>query len=702
MTMTPEAGSARTPQPGYRVAVPGRDDNAASSGQIGGILGGICGLAVGWQRYHGVVDIDSRISRIGFSALLLGGLGGLLGVLLGFFRDRAARNQPRSPHVDAAIISVWAEWLRLYTLGSARRQLAYLARGQGLHDAIARMAETKSRPRILAQGAPMSTILETWRQDPFRLVILGEPGYGKSVAALEFVRSLNGHKDASSRIAVFAPLAEWYRWQASTADKRIDAWIASYLAEGLGPNGVPKDVATALAESGLIVPILDGFDEVPRGHRAACKDAIDQFAGYGAATRPFVVTSRVAEYVDLAPDWVLSDRQYVLPGLSREEIVGIISAEAERRPEWGAILDHLRLVKDDDPLIRLFSSPLRCSLALRRLGSVSPAVLLNSSLKDSKALLWESLLNASGSAFRDVDMAQSRRWLAFIAEGLSRRGVQRFWPHDLYTYAHAPRRDQIAFVSAIGLAGAILLAVPFGVSFGLIPGGISGVAGAMLSGCRRNFAPVTRTASSLRQRLWNERYFALKLSLGLSGAAVPLLIGLWLVRGEPFSLAWNVWILIGCILIGVGTAALNASDTGRATILSEFPPELVSEPRPNTVLRGSALNGWKAAAGIFLLCTATGGPIFYASQTSVITLLFTAMWGVLFAGSKWLDWGLAGWAYHYWVRWNLSRRNLLPFRLFAFLDWCCEVGWLRVGEAYEFRHRELLEYIAPQETTGSA
>ncbi|WP_431784097.1 hypothetical protein [Streptomyces chumphonensis] len=37
----------------------------------------------------------------------------------------------------------------------------------------------------------------------------------------------------------------------------------------------------------------------------------------------------------------------------------------------------------------------------------------------------------------------------------------------------------------------------------------------------------------------------------------------------------------------------------------------------------------------------------------------------------------------------------LPWRLARFLDWCCEVGVMRsVGVAYQFRHRELQEFLA--------
>ncbi|MCA1680821.1 MAG: hypothetical protein LC777_18680 [Actinobacteria bacterium] len=62
--------------------------------------------------------------------------------------------------------------------------------------------------------------------------------------------------------------------------------------------------------------------------------------------------------------------------------------------------------------------------------------------------------------------------------------------------------------------------------------------------------------------------------------------------------------------------------------------------------------------------------------------------------------GLDAWLYHYWLRWRLAARDVLPPELPAFLKWCAEDerGWLRISDAYEFRHRELLEHLAPDMT----
>jgi DNA-binding CsgD family transcriptional regulator len=62
--------------------------------------------------------------------------------------------------------------------------------------------------------------------------------------------------------------------------------------------------------------------------------------------------------------------------------------------------------------------------------------------------------------------------------------------------------------------------------------------------------------------------------------------------------------------------------------------------------------------------------------------------------------GLGGWMYHHLLRRRLASSGLLPGDLPEFLSFCAgpRRGWLRTTNAYEFRHRELLDHLAPAES----
>jgi hypothetical protein len=75
----------------------------------------------------------------------------------------------------------------------------------------------------------------------------------------------------------------------------------------------------------------------------------------------------------------------------------------------------------------------------------------------------------------------------------------------------------------------------------------------------------------------------------------------------------------------------------------------------------------------------------------VFGLLFGLVGGLLFG----LDGGWNSWLYNYWLRRRLAHSHCLPARLGTFLDWCAlpPRNWLRVSDAYEFRHRDLLDHL---------
>lgn len=132
-----------------------------------------------------------------------------------------------------------------------------------------------------------------------RLVVLGPPGAGKTMLLLRLLLALLVQRtaDGGGPVPVLFPLASWNPAQRDLYDWMADrlAWDHPELAAPAPAPALAGQVsgARALLDHGLILPVLDGFDELPAAVRAPAIDEINQTLPFG---RGLVLSSRVEEY----------------------------------------------------------------------------------------------------------------------------------------------------------------------------------------------------------------------------------------------------------------------------------------------------------------------------------------------------------------------------------------------------------------------
>ncbi|WP_181384028.1 NACHT domain-containing protein, partial [Streptomyces sp. NWU339] len=150
-------------------------------------------------------------------------------------------------------------------------------------------------PRGLAgKGAEIARVFE--RVPTRRLVVLGEPGAGKTMLLIRLLLALLERRRPGGPVPVLFPLASW-----DPARQDLYPWMADQLARdhpalhapAHPPQPSPGTQARALLEQRLILPILDGLDELPEAVRARALYAINQVLPAG---QPLVLSSRTAEY----------------------------------------------------------------------------------------------------------------------------------------------------------------------------------------------------------------------------------------------------------------------------------------------------------------------------------------------------------------------------------------------------------------------
>ncbi|MPY65016.1 NACHT domain-containing protein, partial [Streptomyces spongiae] len=135
-----------------------------------------------------------------------------------------------------------------------------------------------------------------------RLVILGEPGAGKSVLLIRLLQDLVARRTDGAPVPVLFSLASW------DPHRPLKAWMADQLRRthpGLAsaaPSSVtvtdtasdePTDLAAYLLSAGLVLPLLDGFDELPPALHATALDMLNRAL---PAKQPLVLTSRTDPY----------------------------------------------------------------------------------------------------------------------------------------------------------------------------------------------------------------------------------------------------------------------------------------------------------------------------------------------------------------------------------------------------------------------
>ena len=82
----------------------------------------------------------------------------------------------------------------------------------------------------------------------------------------------------------------------TTAHPRMQDWLAARLAKDYPALGaIDRAMPKELAEGGMVLPVIDGLDELDPAYRSVLFTRLNDSLG---ASDPLVLTSRTDEYVD--------------------------------------------------------------------------------------------------------------------------------------------------------------------------------------------------------------------------------------------------------------------------------------------------------------------------------------------------------------------------------------------------------------------
>jgi MFS family permease/energy-coupling factor transporter ATP-binding protein EcfA2 len=352
--------------------------------------------------------------------------------------------------------------------------------------------ETVDEPqKLLPHGTKLIDLFDSIGEGR-TLLILGNPGSGKTTTLLELTRDLvaNAEQDIGQPIPVVFNLSSW-----GGEKQTISDWLVKELNT---KYQVPKQVGQGWVKNQQLLLLLDGLDEVPTEYREACIVALNAFhQEYGSE---IVVASRIKDYEALSNCLNFQSAVY-LRSLTLEQIFHSLEGA-------DSYLEGLRaLLLKDEMLRELAKSPLMLNIMAMAYQEVAVEDLSETGLLEERRTQLldayiEQMFKRRGSD-QYYSKAQTMYWLSWLARRMSQWSQTVFlieWmqPEWLQTQAqHRLYRIGVKLLLAtiwgslhVGLlAGLRDSALPFnvlkglqGLIYGLIGGVIYGLIGGSIGG----------------------------------------------------------------------------------------------------------------------------------------------------------------------------------------------------------------------------
>jgi hypothetical protein len=670
------------------------------------------GVSIWMLRRLKFGDVDPLSAGIGFVSLLVGVAALVVSV-------RAWRMQ----QVDVASLAGRLAAAVLSREQRARRQLLgdpgrTIDVRFDLRPAPAHNAEQAAR-----QGS-LSEVADYYRKlRPARMVITGAPGAGKTVLAVELMMMLLQSLRPADPVPVRLSATSWKLSDDDLAPSPgIDAqamqrWLVTHLMDVYQLS--PKS-AQSLVDANRILPVIDGLDELDAtdkpGYASRAGQALqvlNAFQRYRDRAA-LIVTCRSGQYEALTDDraWVQDAARVEIRPVSVAQARTFITARAVDVGRWQTVLDRI----DGDrrgPLAAGLATPWRLTLAATvyeqrdRAGGFprDPHELTSPDMDGAEKVrdhLLELFIPAAlhGITGWRPNPARTHSWLAVLAAYLyhnARTGrslggrplsATDIVLHELWPLA-GDRRPRIVGVAML----AVIWAGAFPIMLAYVPVSLS--TRQLLFGVGVPALSSAWVANRSWSTLWPPpkrlNLARLLTSLGGREAAVKVEVTTVATAGLAFGLVSGLVFgpVVG-LVFGLAFGLVTGLVTGLLTGLAEDAEIGVKDPQliVRDDLTAGLVSGLVAGLASGLVLGLVFGPITGLAFGLVVMLTL----GLALAQGG----GPAGWRYIAFLLCTRRRSGRwLPWRLGRFLDACYRAGLLRIaGNGYQFRHRELQDYLA--------
>lgn len=508
------------------------------------------------------------------------------------------------------------------------------------------------------------------------LLILGEPGAGKTIELLKLAQRLieRTEQDLTRSIPVVFNLSSWSSKRQSIVEWLVEELKDKYL--------ISKSLSKTWIEQEQLILLLDGLDEVHAKYRDDCVRALNQFLENHSTTE-IVVCSRIQDYNNLSERLKLRSAIYIRP-ITSEYIDWYLE-------DVGAPLAGLKTVlKQEKELEEFAKTPLILNVmswAYRGYSATDVSRELSSVEKRNRQLFntyIERMLQRRGATFF-CRKERTKLWLKWLAQRMIESSqpvflIERMQPNWLkdkiqQTIYYTGSLIGLGLILGFGLTETYLIMSTVGrvfsvwyyvIVFALFVGTIYVVFQGLIS---LIINLVKREIKTFEIISWSWQ----KAIKGLAaGSGFTLFLGLILGRGNSLD-----WVVILGLINGI-MGGIWGGIRGIDSEIQVVPNEGVWRSAKNAGLIG-------IISGLFF--GIIGNFAFGLIKGSIIGFIFGLNFGIANGGKACIQ--------HFILRLILCLKGLIPWNYAYFLDYATERIFLqKVGGGYIFVHRMLMEHFA--------
>ncbi|WP_232251376.1 signal peptidase I [Oscillatoria acuminata] len=557
----------------------------------------------------------------------------------------------------------------------------------------------------VTQLPPNKPIVEIFKEANGRLLILGEPGSGKTTELLKLAQALGeaAENNPKEPIPFIFELSAW-------RGEPILEWMVGEIVAQYGLN--PKLCREWLIFD-RIVPLLDGLDELGEERAKEAIRAIDALqTDYHNQQKALVICCRVKDYENITDD---NNRRICLKGVERavrlceladDQIEGYLK---ERKAEH--IWDELQ---SNSGLMKLARNPMLLNLMPIAYPDELPDN-LPYNFQDCQSRLFDDFLHrklypphsSTPQPLADYDPEKAKYYLAWLAASMGRKDINQreFLIENLQPIwlENSKQRNQYSLINRLsialfyglisGLISTLIGRVIFGLIGGIIFGLIIGLTIGLIVGLIGGF---------IKWLIFNElNSIDLIESFDISWKnlkkAIPVGFSYSVIGGLIFGLMFGligglIEELIGGLTFGLIFGLMGGLISGLSWGLKT---DIKIKKHPNQGIWKTGFNSLITIGLSIPLGFLTWIVPSWATRQDV-NLSGALIWGVFFG----ILWGYCcgggdAFTQHFILRWVLCHHGRIPRNYVQFLNEASACGILnKSGGRYRFYHDKFREHLA--------